>query len=86
MFNSGEIPLMQEVGLTPIFFGQTVIGSQMPNLIYMVSGENQDEHKKHWKDFFDAPVWKKLIGDPQYKDNVSKVISVFLKRTPASQI
>jgi len=86
MFNSGEIPLMQEVGLTPIFFGQTVIGSQMPNLIYMVSSENQDEHKKHWKDFFDAPVWKKLIGDPQYKDNVSKVISVFLKRTPASQI
>ena len=86
MFNSGEIPLMQEVGLTPVFFGQTIIGSQMPNLIYLVSGENQDEHKKHWKDFFDAPVWKKLIGDQQYKDNVSKVISVFLKRTPASQI
>ncbi|HTI69437.1 MAG TPA: NIPSNAP family protein [Candidatus Limnocylindria bacterium] len=86
MFNNGEIPLMQEVGLTPVFFGQTVVGSQMPNLIYMVSGENQDEHKKHWKGFFDAPVWKKLSGDPQYKDNVSKVISVFLKRTPASQI
>ena len=47
MFNSGEIPLMQEVGLTPVVFGQTVVGSQMPNLIYMVSGENQDEHKKH---------------------------------------
>ena len=86
MFNSGEIPLMQEVGLTPVFFGQTLVGSQMPNLIYMVSGENQDEHKKHWKAFFDAPVWKKLIGDPQYKDNVSKVISILLKRTPASQI
>lgn len=86
MFNAGEIPLMQEVGLTPIFFGQTVVGSQMPNLIYMVSGENQEEHKKHWKGFFDAPVWKKLIGDPQYKDNVSKVVSIFLKRTPASQI
>ncbi|MFO1461780.1 MAG: NIPSNAP family protein [Verrucomicrobiota bacterium] len=86
MFNSGEIPLMQEVGLTPVFFGQTLVGTQMPNLIYMVSGENQDEHKKHWKDFFDAPVWKTLIGDPQYKDNVSKVISIFLKRTSASQI
>ena len=75
-----------EVGLTPVFFGQTLVGTQMPNLIYMVSGENQDEHKKHWKDFFDAPVWKTLIGDPQYKDNVSKVISIFLKRTSASQI
>ena len=86
MFNSGEIPLMTEVGLSPVFFGQTVIGSQMPNLIYMVSGENQDEHKKHWKGFFDAPVWKQLISDSQYKDNVSKVVSIFLKRTPASQI
>ncbi len=86
MFNSGEIPLMHEVGLSPIFFGQTLVGSQMPNLVYMVSGEDQDVHKQHWKAFFDAPVWKRLIGDAQYKDNVSKVISVFLKRMPASQI
>jgi len=86
MFNSGEIPLMQEVGLSPVFFGQTVVGSQMPNLVYMVSGESREAHKVHWKAFFDAPMWKKLIGDSQYKDNVSKVISVFLKRTSASQI
>ena len=86
MFNAGELPLMRQVGLSPVFFGQTVVGAQMPNLIYMVSGENQDAHKVHWKAFFDAPVWKKLSGDPQYKDNVSKVISIFLKRTPASQI
>ena len=86
MFNSGEIPLMQEVGLSPVFFAQTLIGSQMPCLIYMVSGENRDDHKQHWKGFFDAPIWKKLSSDPQYKDNVSKVISTFLKRTSASQI
>jgi len=86
MFNSGEITLMQEVGLCPIFFAQTVVGPQMPNLVYMVSGENKDEHRKHWKGFGEAPVWKKLIGDPKYQDNVSKIISVFLKRTSASQI
>jgi hypothetical protein len=86
MFNSGEVPLMQESGLSPVFFAQTLVGSQMPNLVYMVSSENRDEHKKHWQQFFDAPVWKKLSGDPQYKDNVSRVISIFLKRTPASQI
>jgi hypothetical protein len=86
MFNSGEVPLMQEVGLCPVFFAQTLVGSQMPNLVYMVSGENMDEHKKHWEGFKDAPAWKKLIGDPQYKDNVSRVISIFLKRTAASQI
>jgi hypothetical protein len=86
MFNSGEIPLMQKVGLNPVFFSQTLVGSQMPCLVYMVSGENREEHKKHWTGFSASPVWKKLSSDPQYKDNVSKVISIFLKRTAASQI
>jgi len=86
MFNSGEVPLMQQVGLNPVFFSRTLAGSQMPNLVYMVSGANLDDHKKHWQAFRDAPVWKNLSADPQYKDNVSKTISVFLERTPASQI
>lgn len=86
MFNAGEIPIMQEVGLSPVFFAQSVLGAQMPNLIYMVSGENREEHKKHFGAFSVAPGWKKLSGDPQYRDNVSKIFSVFLKRTPASQI
>lgn len=86
MFNSGEVTLMQEVGLSPVFFAQTVVGEHMPCLVYMVSGENRDEHKTHWKGFSDAPVWKKLSSDPQYKDNVSKIYNIYLKRTPASQI
>ena len=86
MFNSGEIPVMKEVGLSPVFFAQTILGTQMPNLTYMVSGENMDEHKKHWRGFGPNPVWKKLSTDPKYKDNVSAIINVFLKRTPASQI
>ena len=77
MFNNGEVPLMQEVGLDPVFFSQTVIGSHMPCLVYMVSGETREEHKKHWSRCSSAPVWKKLRSDPQYQDNVSKVISIF---------
>jgi hypothetical protein len=86
MFNSGEVPLMQESGLCPVFFSQTLVGSQMPNLTYMVSGADRAEHKKHWDAFSGSAVWKTLSTDPQYKDNVSRVISIFLKRTPASQI
>ena len=86
MFNAGEIPLMQDVGLSPVFFAQTIVGGQMPNLVYMVSGENREEHKKHFGAFSAAPAWKKLSSDPQYKDNVSRIVSIFLKRTPASQI
>jgi hypothetical protein len=86
MFNAGEIQVMKEVGLSPVFFAQTLVGSNMPNLTYMVSGENKEEHKKHFGGFGSAPIWKKLSADPQYKDNVSGIISVFLKRTDASQI
>jgi hypothetical protein len=53
----------------------------------MLSGENRDEHTKHFKAFTDSPVWKKLNSDPQFPPaNVSRIISIFLKRTPASQI
>jgi hypothetical protein len=86
MFESGEIPLMKEVGLAPTFYGRTIAGLNMPCLVYMTCGENLDAHKQHWQGFSASPVWKKLTGDPQYKDNVSRVISIMLKRTAASEI
>jgi hypothetical protein len=86
MFESGEISVMKEVGLAPIFYSRTVAGLNMPSLVYMTSGEDLEAHKKHWQGFSDAPVWKKLQADPQYKDNVAKSLKLILKRTPASQI
>jgi hypothetical protein len=56
MFNSGEIDLMKEVGLSPVFFARTVVGPQMPNLVYMVSGESMAEHRKHWNEIGRAHV------------------------------
>lgn len=86
MFESGEIDVMKEVGLAPIFYSRILVGPQMPGLVYMTCGENLDEHKKHWASFSSATVWKNLQADPQYKDNVSTIIKVILKRTAASQI
>jgi hypothetical protein len=86
MFESGEIGVMKDVGLAPIFYSRMLVGSKMPSLVYMTSGENLDEHKKHWQAFNRAQVWKDLQADPQFKDNVSKIISIMLKRTAASQI
>ncbi|MHA3775401.1 NIPSNAP family protein [Verrucomicrobiota bacterium sgz303538] len=86
MFNAGEITLMQEVGLSPVFFAQSLVGSRLPSLVYMISGESKEAHKAHFKAFADSPVWKKLSSDPKYKDNVSKINSVFLQRTAYSQV
>jgi hypothetical protein len=86
MFNAGEIDTMREVGLGPIFYGQAIIGSNLPHLTYMVSAENQDAHKKHWGAFGAHPTWDKLKNDPQYADTVSKVYNRFLVPTAYSQI
>jgi len=86
MFESGEIDVMKEVGLAPIFYSRMLVGSTMPSLVYMTCGENMGEHKKHWDAFSKAPVWKNLQADPQFKDNVSTIVRTILKRTSASQI
>ena len=86
MFNSGEIDVMHEVGLGPIFFGQALIGPNLPHLTYMLSAENQEAHKKHWDAFRAHPVWNKLKNDPQYADTVSNIVSRFLVPTAYSQI
>jgi hypothetical protein len=86
MFESGEISVMKEVGLAPIFYSRMMVGSKMPSLVYMTCGENLEQHANHWKGFSGAKVWKDLQADPQYKDNVSSIIKIILKRTSASQI
>ena len=86
MFNSGEIPTMQEVGLGPIFFGQGLVGANLPHLTYMLSAEDEQSHKKHWDAFGKHPVWNKLKSEPQYADNVSKIYNRFLVPAPFSQI
>jgi hypothetical protein len=86
MFNSGEIETMREVGLAPVFYGQVLVGANLPHLTYMLSAENQAEHDKHWKGFRDHPTWKRLQADPRYADTVSKIYNRFLVPTSYSQI
>jgi hypothetical protein len=86
MFNDGEIDIMREVGMGPIFFGQALAGANLPHLTYMLSAENRDAHKQHWDAFGKHPTWKKMSGDPQYKDTVSKIYNRFLQPTAYSQI
>jgi len=86
MFNDGEIKVMQDVGLAPLFFGQNLTGTQLPALTYMTCGETLEEHQKHWRAFGSAPGWNALKNDPQYKDNMTGMSRVILKRTAASQL
>lgn len=86
MFNAGEIEVMRDVGLGPIFYGQALIGPGLPHLTYMLSAEDEAAHKKHFGAFGKHPTWDKLKNDPQYADTVSKIKNWFLAPTPYSQI
>jgi hypothetical protein len=86
MFNAGEIDLMRELGLGPIFYGQALIGKDLPHLTYMLSAEDREAHKKHFSAFGAHPTWTKMKNDPQYADTVSKIDSRFLVPTAYSQI
>jgi len=86
MFNSGEIDIMREVELGPIFFGQALIGPGLPHLTYMLSAETEELHKKHFGAFGQHPTWDKMKKDPQYADTVSKIRNWYLTPTTYSQI
>ena len=86
MFNAGEIQAMRDVNLGPIFYGQGLVGGNLPHLTYLLSAESEEAHTQQFGVFRNHPVWKKLSGDPQYADTVSKITNRFLEPKPYSQI
>jgi hypothetical protein len=86
MFNAGEIPIFRRAGLTPIFFGETLIGARMPSLTYMLGFTDMAARDRAWSAFSKDPEWKTLSSDPQYRDNVSAISDIILQPTAYSQI
>jgi hypothetical protein len=86
MFNAGEIGVMQDLNLSPVFYGQGLLGRDLPHLTYMLCSPDMETHKKNWQGFLAHPTWIKLKNDPQYADTVQKVTSRFLVPAAYSQI
>lgn len=86
MFNAGEVPIFRRTGLTPVFFGETILGAKMPSLSYMLTFRDMAARDAAWAAFGQDPEWKKLSGDPQYRENVSAISDIILKPTSYSQL
>lgn len=86
MFNAGEVPIFRKTGLTPVFFGETVVGAQMPSLSYMLTFADMTARDAAWSAFSKDPDWKTLSADPQYRENVSAISDIILRPTAYSQI
>jgi hypothetical protein len=88
MFHAGEFELFKAAGMHPVFFGDTLIGTRMPCLTYMLSFTDLAELDAQWNAFRGDPKWKKLSGDPHYayEQIVDNITNLVLSPLAASQI
>ncbi len=88
MFDDGEIAIFRRLGMSPVFFGQTLIGGNMPSLTYMLAFDSLAAREKAWQAFAQDPEWQKMrlqpgLGDAEIVSNISNSI---LRPLPGSDI
>lgn len=88
MFNEAEIGIFTRTGLAPVFFGDTLIGSRMPSLTYMLTFADLADLNAKWNVFVTDPAWKELSHRPEYADAeiVSNITNLYLSPLSCSQI
>lgn len=88
MFDDAEIKIFRRAGMLPVFFGETLIGRNMPNLTYMLAYDDWDSRDKVWKAFGADPEWQKLRSTPGLTDPeiVSNISNALLRPLPFSPI
>jgi len=88
MFNEGEAAIFQRLGMAPVFFGETLVGRNLPNLTYMLSFENMAARDKLWGAFAADGEWQKLRAQPGYSDAeiVSNISNAILRPLDFSPI
>ncbi len=86
--DAGEIAIFRRVGLNPVFFGEAIVGSKLPNLTYMLGFESDEALNAAWDKFRTDPDWKRISGMPEYADKVilSGITNIVLKPAEFSQI
>jgi hypothetical protein len=88
MFHSGEFGVFERAGFWQVFYGDTLVGSRLPNLTYMLSFPDLAEMNAKWDAFRADPVWKKLTNAPKFnfESIVSNITNLILKPASYSQI
>jgi hypothetical protein len=88
MFDDAEIKIFRRCGMIPVFFGETLIGRNLPNLTYMLAYDDLAARDKVWKAFAADPEWQKLRSTPGLTDPeiVSNISNSILRPLPFSPI
>ena len=88
MFDDGEADIFKRLGMNPVFFGETIVGRNLPNLTYMLAFDSLAAREKLWKKFGSDPEWQKLRSNPELADAliVSNISNAILRPLPFSPI
>ena len=88
MFDDAEIGIFRRLGMTPVFFGQTLIGRSLPNLSYMLAFDDLAARERLWRSFGADAEWQKLRVQPGLSDAeiVSSISNTILRPLPFSPI
>ncbi len=80
MFNEEEIQIFRDCGINPLFFGETIVGSHMPSLIYMSHYADMDARADAWSTFVKSDDWNRIKNRPGWSnaDIVATVTNIHL--------
>lgn len=84
----GELAIFRRAGLTPVFFGQTLVGSRLPNFVYMLTFEDMAAREKAWGAFRVDPEWTKISTTAGYTNEeiMSNITNLLLRPAGYSQV
>ena len=88
MMQSGEADIFRKAGAEQVFYGDTLIGTRLPNLTYMLAFPSLADRDKSWAAFRGSDEWKALSTQPKYtfETIVSNITNLILTPTDYSQI
>jgi hypothetical protein len=71
-----------------VFFGQTLVGRNLPNLSYLLAFDDLAARERLWRSFGADPEWQKLRAQPGLSDAeiVSSISNTILRPLPFSPI
>ena len=88
MMQSGEAEIFSKAGVEQVFYSDTLIGTRLPNLTYMLAFDSMADRDKKWAAFRGSDEWKAFSTKPRYafETIVSNVNNFILTPTAYSQI
>jgi len=88
MMQAGEAEIFAKAGVEQVFYSDTLIGTRLPNLTYMLAFNDAADRDKKWAAFRASDEWKALSTQPRYafETIVSNITDLILTPTAYSQI